>query len=117
MASLFYSGKMSEGKNRLMGFSVVPYLKSNFGDGEVAVLINDALRALQVLVLGGCLPPVNEVALLVELPALVVKSMGDLVSNHKADGTIVHVPGAVVGEEDALENASGELCEIDLGLV
>jgi hypothetical protein len=87
------------------------YIESNFRHREISVLVNDALRALQVLVLGGLLPPINKVTLLVELPALVVEAVSDLVSNYEANGAVVHVPGAVVGEEDTLQNAGWELCK------
>ena len=55
------------------------------------------------------MPPVNKVSLLIKLSALVVKAVCDLMPDYPADGSVVHVLGPVAGEEDSLEDASGEL--------
>ena len=55
------------------------------------------------------MPPVNKVSLLIKLSALVVKAVCNLVPDHPADGSVVHVLGSVAREEDSLEDASWEL--------
>ena len=50
--------------------------------GVVAVLPDDALRLLQVVLLCGPLPPVGQVPCGIERPALVVETVGDLVPNN-----------------------------------
>ena len=52
------------------------------------------------------LPPVGQVAVLVELPALVVEAVGDLVPNDPADPAVVHVGRPVVAEKVALRTVS-----------
>lgn len=46
------------------------HLHAHFLDGIVGVLVDDALGLLEVLQLGLLLPPVDEVAVLVELTSL-----------------------------------------------
>lgn len=78
--------------------------------GVVAILIDDALRLLQIRLLCVRLPPVAQVTLYIELAALVVESVCDFVSNDITDGTEVHVLGSLSIEKVTLENASRELC-------
>lgn len=78
--------------------------------GVVAILIDDALRLLQIRLLCVWLPPVTQVTLYIELATLVVESVCDFVSNDITDGTEVHVLGSLGIEKVTLENASRELC-------
>lgn len=78
--------------------------------GVVAILIDDALRLLQIRLLSVRLPPVAQVTLYIELATLVVESVCDFVSNDIADGTEVHVLGSLSIEKVTLENTSRELC-------
>ena len=55
------------------------------------------------------MPPVNKVTFLIQLSSLIIKSMSDLMTNHPANSSIVHVLGSVTVEEDTLEDASWEL--------
>ena len=43
------------------------------------------------------MPPVHQVSLLIELPSLVIKAVGDFVANNPAYCSVVHVPGEGVG--------------------
>ena len=45
----------------------------------------------------------------IELPALIVKAVGDLVADDPADGAVVHVPRPVAREENALKNSGRKL--------
>lgn len=78
--------------------------------GVVAILIDDALRLLQIRLLCVWLPPVTQVTLYIELATLVVESVCDFMSNDITDGTEVHVLGSLGIEKVTLENASRELC-------
>lgn len=78
--------------------------------GVVAILIDDALRLLQIRLLSVRLPPVTQVTLYIELATLVVESVRDFVSNDIADGTEVHVLRSLSIEKVTLENTSRELC-------
>lgn len=75
------------------------------------VLFDDARRLLQVPFLRLLRPPVHQVAGLVELPALVVEPVRDLVADHEPDGAVVHVPRTVAGEERALQDAGRKFCK------
>jgi len=75
----------------------------------ISILSDDARRLLQVAFLRLLRPPVHQVALLVELSALVIESMGDLVTDYEPDGAVVHVPRTIAGEERALQDTSGKL--------
>ena len=56
--------------------------------------------------LGLRVPPVHKVALLIELPALVVEAVGDLVADHPADRSLVQT---IAREEDSLQDSRREL--------
>ena len=62
------------------------------------------MEALQV-VLG---PPVVEASLGVELRALVVEAVADLVADDDADGAVVHGVGGVEVERRRLQDSGGE---------
>ena len=57
----------------------------------VAILLYYTLRPSQVLFLGLRKPPVNQVTITIKLSSLVIKPVCDLVTNHPANSSIVHV--------------------------
>lgn len=63
------------------------------------VLIDDALRPFAKGLDGGIVPPLHHVALLVELPALVVESVGNLVANDHSDSAVIQGLGKVLAVE------------------
>ena len=78
-------------------------------DGHVCVvLLHDSLGASPELggVLGG--PPLAQAALGVELAALVVEAVRDLVPDHRSDGAVVHGVVGIGVEERWLQDARGE---------
>lgn len=89
-------------------YGAVTYVQSRGPFGVVAVLLNDALRLGQIGLLGVRVPPVPQVALHVELATLVVETMGDLVTNHVANGAKVHVLRTLGVEEVPLQDAGRE---------
>lgn len=89
----------------------ITYLQHCHGLCVVAILFNDASGLLQIGSFRVRLPPVYQVSGLIELTSLVIESVGNLVSNHKTNSSIVHVPGSVSAEELALQDASRELCK------
>ena len=72
-------------------------------------MFDDAVSLGEVLRGSVRVPPVDQVTLLVKLSALVIKPMGDLMTNHPADGSIVEVLGSVTAKEDSLKDASRKL--------
>ena len=71
-------------------------------------LVDDALAArLEVLEVGGR-PPVLQVPLQVELRALVVEAVRDLVADDRADGAVVDGVVGLGVEEGRLEDAGRE---------
>lgn len=78
------------------------HLETDFLGRVIAVLFDDARRLLQVSFFRLLRPPVDQVAGLVELPALVVEPVRDLVPDDEPDGAVVHVPGTVAREERTL---------------
>lgn len=75
------------------------------------ILINDALRSLAECLDGGIVPPLHHVALFVKLPSLIVETVGDLVTDHHTDPTIVQRLGKVLTVEKRLQYASGKDCK------
>ena len=78
-------------------------------DGQVdarqlvgAVLVHDALGLRSKPVDCRIVPPLLQVAVLVELPALVVEAVGDLVTDHHTDPTVVQTFGEVPAVEEGL---------------
>lgn len=53
------------------------------------ILIDDALSALPERLDRGVIPPLLQVAVLVELPTLVVESVRDFVTNYHADAAVL----------------------------
>lgn len=92
----------------------VAYVQADIFHGVVSILMNDTLSSLDIFLLGLGRPPIDEVSMLIELPALVVKAVRYFVANDEADGAVIHVPRSIVAEESALENARGEFCESTL---
>src|SRR6185437_9746230 len=88
------------------------------GDGaEVVVLVDQASGAFgEGLGVGGR-PPVAQVALGIELAALVVKAVGHLVADDDADRAVVAGIVALLIEERRLEDAGGEDDLVELGFV
>jgi len=78
----------------------------------ISILFDDAQRLIQVAFLRFLRPPVHQVTLLIELSALVIKTMGDLVTDYEPNGTVIHVPRTIAGEERALQDTSGKLWKI-----
>lgn len=77
-------------------------------DLVAGILIDDALRPLPERLDGGVVPPLHHVALLVELPSLVVEAVGDLVANDHADAPVIQGLGEVLAIKKRLQNASGK---------
>jgi len=73
----------------------------------ISILSDDAQRLLQVAFFRLLRPPVHQVTLFVELSALVIKTMGDLVTDYEPNGAVVHVPRTIAGEEHALQDTGG----------
>ena len=71
---------------------------------NVAVLLDEALRPLAEANLRLTGPPVNQVARLVKLLALVVEAVGDLVADDGANRRNVHVRRPARVEEGRVEN-------------
>ena len=85
--------------------------------GEVAVLGDEAAGAgVELLDVGGR-PPVAEVALAVELAALVVEAVGELVADDGADVAVVDGVILFGVVEGGLEDASGEVDVVHAGVV
>ena len=72
------------------------------------VLLDEHLRALLELLASASRPPVAQVAVAVELAALVVEAVADLVADHGADRAVVHRVVGVGVEERRLEDRGGE---------
>lgn len=53
------------------------------------VLVHDTLGPLPKRPYGGVVPPLHHVAILVELASFVVETVGDLVTDHHTDSTVV----------------------------
>ena len=72
----------------------------------LSVMVNDALRLL-LKPLGGLILLVvdNEVAILIKLSSLLIKSMRYLMTYHGADGSVVEIFRTVLVKEDILENS------------
>jgi len=85
------------------------HLETDFMSRVISILSDDAQRLLQIAFLRLLRPPVHQVTLFVELSALVIKTMGDLVTDYEPNGAVVHVPRTIAGEERALQDTSGEL--------
>ena len=60
---------------------------------------------------------ISSLTVQVELSALVVEAVCDLVADDPADGAVVHVTRSIAGEENALENSSRKLDGILQGAV
>ena len=74
------------------------------------VLIDDALGALAERPDRRVVPPLHHVAVLVELPALVVEAVGDLVADHHADAAVVQRLGKVLRVEQRLQDTRWKHC-------
>ena len=94
-------------------------------DGVVVVLLHHALSPPHIPLQGLPLPPVLQVPVLVELPALVckqsvsqagaqspeftIKSVSDLVPDDPADGSVVEVVRSLAAEENSLQDPGRKL--------
>src|SRR5262249_48042473 len=69
--------------------AILLHALAGIGNG-LGVLVGDALAALVIFlgIVRG--PPVAQIALGIELAALIVESMNDLVPDHHSDGTVIH---------------------------
>ena len=56
-----------------------------------SILIDETLRQIMKSIQRFLGPPLNQIAVLVELSTLVIEAMGDFVSNYGTNRTIVHV--------------------------
>src|ERR1039458_9801553 len=93
-------------------------LHTGAGSGNfLRILVGDALAALVILlgVLGG--PPVAQIAMSVELAALIVEAVSEFVSDDHADGAVIHGIIHVLLEKRRLQDASGEVDRIQLRIV
>src|SRR5438067_1228905 len=54
-------------------------------------------------------PPVAQIALAIEPPALIVEAVGQLVSDHYSDSSVIHGIIAARVVKRGLQNASGEI--------
>lgn len=72
------------------------------------VLFGNTFRPLFEPIDGLVLPPVMQVAVLVELPALVVEGVGQLVPHHDAHTAIVETVGKRRVVKGTLQDASGK---------
>src|SRR5436309_117819 len=80
-----------------------------FHRNERAVLISDTASALFKLGKIGGRPPVLEVAFSIELAALVVKAMGQLVANHNSNPAEIDCIICTLIEERRLQNTRREV--------
>jgi len=87
------------------------YVHFNIFHGVIPILVDYALGPFQIMLLCLRFPPVHEVAVLIELPALIVEAVSNLMANDKADSTVVHVTRPIVAEECALQYTRGEFYE------
>jgi len=78
----------------------------------ISILFDDAQRLLQVAFLRLLRPPVHQITLLIELSTLVIKTMGDLVTDDEPNGAVIHVPRTIAGEERTLQDTGGKLWKI-----
>ncbi|EZA54239.1 hypothetical protein X777_06089, partial [Ooceraea biroi] len=53
------------------------------------ILIHDALRPFAKRFDSGIVPPLHHIAVLVKLTTLIVKAVGDLVTNHYSDAAVI----------------------------
>lgn len=87
------------------------YIKSNFRYGIIAILFNYALRFLYKTFLCFRCPPINQIAVLVELSSLIVKTVRNFMTNYKTDCTVIHIFWPVVVEEHSLQDTRWEFCK------
>lgn len=88
------------------------HLETDFVSRVISILSDDARRLFQVAFLRFLCPPVHQVTLFIELSALVIKTMGDLVTDYEPNGAVIHVPRTIAGEERALQDTGGKLWKI-----
>jgi len=84
------------------------HLETDFVSRVISILSDDAHRFFQVSFLRLLRPPVHKITLFIELSALIIKTVGDLVTNYKSNGAVIHVPRTIAGEERALQDTSGK---------
>lgn len=85
------------------------HLETDFMSRVISILSDDARRLFQVAFLRLLRPPVHQITLLIELSALIIKTVGDLVTNYKSNGAVIHVSRTIAGEERTLQDTSGKL--------
>src|SRR5258708_32624579 len=88
------------------------------GYGDIfGVLVGDAFAALVVGfgIVGG--PPVLEVSGVLELAALIIEAVNDLVTDDGTDASIVHGSVILLVEIWRLKDAGGEIDGVELGIV
>ena len=74
----------------------------------LGVLVNDALRPAPELLDGHVVPPLLQVSLLIELPALVVEAVSYFVPDHHPDPAVVEALGKVSTVEQRLQDSRRE---------
>ena len=79
-----------------------------FGEGVIAVLVNDALGPVQILFLGLGFPPISQIAIGSELATLVVESVCYFVSDDPSDSRVIQIGRTIFAEEGSLQDASGK---------
>ena len=76
----------------------------------VAVLIHEALGSILKSLSRLTGPQVMQVALLVILATCIIETMGELVTNHGAERTVVQTERSFTVEEGRLQDAGGNCC-------
>lgn len=94
----FQNLKLSEQKSTIVcnvfPLSVDPIdRKAIFFHGVIGVLFHDTLSPIPEVEIRLMVPPIFVVTILVKLPSTIIKSMSDLVTNDKSNGTKVEITG------------------------
>lgn len=86
------------------------HVHAHLVDAIPRILVDHALGALLERSDRRVVPPLHHVAVLVELSALVVEAVRDLVSDDNADAAVVERFGKAAAVEERLQNAGRENC-------
>lgn len=83
------------------------YLQLSFVFCEIAVLIDDAFGSFQEMFFGAVVPPIDQIAVQIELTPFIVETMGDFVADNETHCPIIQIVWTFGIEEHALQDASG----------
>lgn len=86
------------------------YLKTDFFCCVIAVLIDNTLSFFDEFDFCFLRPPIYEISVFVELSSLIVETVSYFVSDNETDGSVIHILGAIVGEENTLKDSRGKFC-------